>query len=164
MDRVVGGGAPVAPQVRELIKAIGVPAPGQEIVHSDLEKVLGLNHHASRYRLVTAAWRKTLLTDHNRQVEAVRNVGFRCLLPNERITSSHHQIRRGVRRVARGVKTAVLTTPDDLDEIGRMRRSHLITHGSALVEKATDMQRSLPKLPAPATRPQQADANNPTEA
>lgn len=164
MDRVVGGGAPVAPQVRALIEALGVPTPGQEFTHAELEAALGIEHGKPRYHLVTAAWRKALVTDHGRQVESVRNVGFRCLLPHERITSSHGQIRKGVRRVARGVKTAALTPPDELDEIGRVRRSHLITHGSALVQQATDMQRSLPKLPAPATRPQQTDAQATTEA
>lgn len=151
------GGVPVAPDVQKLIDTLGLPAPGQDIKHEDIEAALGIERTEKRYRTVTAAWRKRLADEQSLHVDSLFGIGFRCLLPEERITNSQVQMKRGVRRVARGVKTAALVPPDDLDTLGRMRRTHLITHGGALVQQATDMQRTMPKLPAPKSRPQQGE-------
>jgi hypothetical protein len=149
------GGKPVGPDVQKLMDAIGTPAPGQDIEHSEVEAALGLGRREPRYGVVTRAWRRRLADLHSLEVGAVKGEGFRCLKPNERIESSSDKMKGAVRQTKAAVEVAVLTAPDLLDAIGKVQRGHLINFGSAVVQQHHDMRRTMrAELPEPASRPQ----------
>lgn len=145
---------PIQPDLDKLLQAFGKPEEGRVIRHEEIEAALGMRRGTSRYRAVLGKWRRKLVELHNVQLGLLVNVGYKALLPDERIDDSLGQFKRGARRIKEGVKRAASTHPDDLDPLHRARREHLIVSGGHIARQLTNLRRELPKLPTPPAGPE----------
>lgn len=137
------GGIPTAPDVKRLHDEFGVPNPGDEFTHQTIEFILGLKRNSSRYRTVTSAWRKELLTDKNIDLAAVPGEGYRCLDQSERVEANVKIQKQGIRRTGKGVKRLMLQPHDKLDQVLAARRDHAIKLGGAIFQSGQQMMREL---------------------
>jgi hypothetical protein len=141
MSKMFFGGVPTALDVRKLQEAFPALSPGDEIEHEQIEAVIEVDRASSRYRTVTNAWRKHLLTDANIDIGAISGVGFRVLLDHERISTSVKGFQSGVRKQIRCVKRAILVRTDD--EILRRKQEVMNRLGIAIASQATTMMREI---------------------
>ena len=148
------GGAPVEPDVKKLIETFGKPAAGTQIEHAQIEAVIDEKRSTARYRTVTSAWRQRLFSDaDNLMLASVKGVGFRSLKPDERVRDAGTQFKSAARRISTGVVRAAATPPQDLSEIDRQRRNHMILQGTHLERQMKSMRDATPRLPAPSNTP-----------
>jgi hypothetical protein len=150
-QKLVRGGAPVAPDVELLLRELGLPEPGP-IPHERLERALGVKRSEARYKTVTWAWRERLWNEHNVRVVGLRDgSGFACIVGDERLVQSERQRAKARRRVMQSMKEAVTTPEEELDAAGKLRREHLVLSGARLVAGHSTAQleyrEALKKLP-----------------
>ena len=141
------GGKPVEPDVKLLMEAFAKPQPGTEISHAAVEAVIECKRGTPRYRTVTTAWRERLFTDDNLRLASKIGEGFRSLLPDERIRDSRGQFKSAARKIESGVKRAAATPPDELNDVDRRRRDHMLLHGAQIERQLRSMRETLPRIP-----------------
>lgn len=133
------GGVPTAPDVKRLLEHFGSPQP-RLITHEDVEAVLGITRHTSRYRSVTGAWRKLLEQEHNILVSGAPG-GFQILTSPERIDHAMHQRTKGVRRLVRAMKEIVTVPVHELDDRDKHRHMQVQVTTFKALGAAKDAQR-----------------------
>ena len=141
MNKVHFGGIPTDGDVRILSERFGVPKPGDEIKHEDVESALRLQRNSNRYRAVTLAWRKRMLRDHNVDISAIPGTGFRCLTDSERVAAGVSGIQSGLRKQLHSVVRADRVQTDD--ESLRAKQDVLRRYGVALRAEATKAMRAM---------------------
>lgn len=147
MSKVFFGGVPTGGDVRKLVQRLGVPRPGDEFTHEQVEQVCGFARKTSRYRSVTQAWRDQLRRDHNVDLDSLPGVGFRALLPEERIAAGTKGVTFGIRKQLRGIKRADAVITDD--QSLQRKQDVLRRYGVAMVQHAGTMKKELLELPKP---------------
>jgi hypothetical protein len=160
-------GIPTDAEVKKLIDALGVPAPGTLVEYAQIEQVIGLARSENRFRSVTNAWRKKLLREQNRVTEGVRGVGVMFCAAERRVDVSERHLVKGARRIAHGVKVAVSTERDSLSSAACARLDNAVRIGTKGLEVMRDenKNRELFGLPQPRTAlpPHRATAHAGTE-
>lgn len=156
-------GIPTDADVKKLVDALGVPAPGTLVTHEQIEKATGLKRGTSRRRSVEMAWRKKMLREHNLVTEGVRGEGVMFCDSVRRIDVTARDITGGTRRVVRGIKVGVSTERDGLSEASCARLDNMVRTGIKGVEAmhTENKNRELLKLPRPRVElpPHRATAN-----
>ena len=121
------------PELASLANEFGVPAPGTEITHEALEKLLGLRRGTPRYQTVIAAWRRQLLADHRCRLKAVRGVGFTSAASPDSVGIAKDRYVGGVRKIHRSVTIASEANPYELDDNAKKVRDHVIRTGNKML-------------------------------
>ncbi len=116
---------PTKVDVDRLIAAFGVPESGTKITYADISKTIGYEKDTFRWRTVTEAWRKKLYSHHNILFEAIRNDGFLCLNPNERIGWSVRKVATGKKSMMKGVNVCQSTDLNSLDDNNKELWRHI---------------------------------------
>lgn len=142
------GGIPTAPDVDAIRKALGEVAPGTDVAHEMVEKIIGCERGSSRYRTVTTAWRRAELRSRNVEIVAVPKTGFRALLPGERVKHNYGTFRGAVRQQSRAVKRVTMVRDSELDAHDRAKREHMQRAGAAMLDIANKAHREIAP-PAP---------------
>ena len=140
-DKVFFGGIPTGGDVRLLVQTLGVPNAGDEFTHEQVEAALSIQRSESRYLSVTKAWRDQMRRDHNIDLAAVPGVGFRALLPDERISAGVKGVQSGIRKQLRSIRRADSVRTDDPALLAKqtlMRR-----YGVALAAEANKLAQQL---------------------
>jgi hypothetical protein len=148
MSPLYFGGIPTGPAVAEIIKKIGDVLPGTDISYSAIEAAIGAKRNSSRFRTVTAAWRKECLRRRNVEVVAVAKTGFRALLPEERVGHNYQGFRAGLRKQSRAVKRVTMVRDDELTPDSRTRRENMQRSAALIMDIATNLHKSIAP-PAP---------------
>lgn len=147
------GGIPTDPDVKRIREALGEMNEGEEIPHTRIEELIGKKASSSRYRTVTARWRKTVLRELNVEIGAVPGMGFRVLSGSERIEHNHAKFRSASRQQGRAVRRIGMIPDAVLSDQDRHRRDriHQLTSTAvenvALVAKQIEPPRAVQSLP-----------------
>ena len=141
MSRLFLGGVPTNADVRKLKDAFPDLTEGTEIRHEEVERVLELSRESSRYRCVTLAWRRDLLTHSGVDLGAVAGIGFRCLNPSERIAASVDGFKSGTRKQMRSVRRSALVQTDDPTLL--KKQDVLRRFGAAIAQEAGAMMKEI---------------------
>lgn len=145
--KVFFGGVPTGADVRKLIDAFGTPAPGDQIGHDEIAQVIGVDRKSARYRTVTLAWRKELLTRHNTDLACVSGEGYRALTDAERVAAGLKGTRYGMRKIVRGIKRVDVVRTDDPVLLQKQEVARRM--GAVLTQSFNEQVRSLePPRPA----------------
>lgn len=150
------GGLPTGPDVKRIMDQVDAGSKRGEIVkHDEVEKIIKVSRDENRYKTVTNAWRRKVLSESGVKIVGDRpdvvGVGFAVLTNKEQIAEAERQYGKGRRRVRDGWKTVSLTGEDGLDEASLKRREHAIQTGVRLFGVHREAQRSL----AESTRPKE---------
>lgn len=154
-ESVFHGGVPTEPDVKKLLEAFAEKATGSEITHEEVEQVLGISRNANRYRIVVEAWRSHQFKQNNIEIGALRGVGFKYLLPGERVDASFARFQFGLRQQKRSIEHAIRTPKQDLLPHQVAKVEHIINAGAAVVFQAQHMLRSAPAIALPSPKPPQ---------
>lgn len=145
------GGLPTAPQVRKLEEAYPdlEALRGTNILHADIERLIGEKRGEGRYKTVTNSWRKRA-EDKNFVIdgegEAV-GVGFRVLTHAEQAEHSRKRRKRGIRQIRRGFTEAVgVNTAKLSDEQRRLHEKDMLAFGRL---NAAVLESRRPQIVAP---------------
>ena len=151
------GGLPTGPDVRKLQEhfpdlesRLGITIP-----HEEIEKVLGLKRHETRYKVVVMAWRKRLAQDSNGRVQIrgdlreVVGIGFRVLNDSEMV-QFHSDLKRGMTRKGRRAYIVLANTDDaHLTDDEKRVRAHGL-HAMKMIQTAMiESRRFVPSPPEP---------------
>lgn len=109
------GGVPTSAEVKQLIDTFGIPSEGDNLLHTTIAAAIGLDAKSNRYRTVTTAWRKKLLTDHNIDACAVAGEGFHFMEPHERVSAGIKGIKQASKKQLRSIKRVCSVRSDDPD-------------------------------------------------
>ena len=135
-------GIPVAPDVKRLMEAFGVPAESTKIPYDAVERLLGKDRKSHRFKTVTTAWRAELLRDHNVEIGVEASVGFVALTPSQRVKHGSGRVERGLRGVIRGGQRLQVIDHTRLTDEERDLRLHRIRlAGHIQLAAATDARR-----------------------
>ena len=143
------GGLPTAMDVRRLNEIFNNLTEGEEITHEQIEQAIGQDRKSHRYRTVTIAWRRHLLTEKNIEVGAVPGLGFRVLTPSERMSGGIKGFQSGARKQMRSIKRTILVRSDDPTIIRQQEIMQRI--GAAIVHQASTMMKEV-EPPKPVER------------
>lgn len=141
MSKLFLGGVPTNADVRKLKEAFPEWIEGTEVSHEQVEKVIDLSRDSNRYRTVTMAWRRDLLTHSGIDLMAVAGIGFRCLNPSERIAASVDGFKSGTRKQMRAVRRSALVLTDDPMLI--KKQDVLRRFGAAIAQEAGAMMKEI---------------------
>lgn len=136
------GGIPTGPDVKKLMDAYGVPAPGL-VSHEALEGILTLDRDASRYRTIVHAWRSRLLRENNVASIAVPGEGIRFLTEPERVEQGRRLLGLSARQVGRVHRWSVMVDVTKLDEVTRRRHDHTLRATAAMAMTASATMKEL---------------------
>lgn len=141
MSKLFLGGVPTNADVRKLKEAFPDLTEGSEITHEEVERVVQLSRESSRYRSVTRAWRRDLLTHSGIDLAAVPGIGFRCLDAGERIAASVDGFKSGTRKQMRAVRRSALVQTDDPMLV--KKQDVLRRFGAAIAQEAGAMLKEI---------------------
>ena len=151
------GGLPTGPDVRKLQEHFPDMESrlGTTIPHEEIEKVLNLKRHETRYKVVTMAWRKRLAQDSNGRIQIrgdlreIIGIGFRVLNDSEMI-QFHSDLRHGMTRKGRKAYVVLANTDEaNLSEDEKRVRSHGL-HAMKMIQSAIiESRRFIPTIPEP---------------
>lgn len=141
MSKAYFGGVPTALDVRRLEEHFGDLKPEAEITHEEVEQIIGVNRTEHRYRTVTNAWRKHMLTQSNIEIGAVNGIGFRVLSDAERVAGGIKGFQSGTKKQLRAVRRVGLVRTDD--EILRRKQDVINRLGVAIASQATSMMKEI---------------------
>lgn len=146
------GGVPTDADVQKISDALMPLGVGDQIDHAEIESIIGLDRNASRYRTITAAWRKLLRKDHNIELLALAGVGFRVMSPDERIDAGVSGVKAGARKQIRSINIAVSAKTED--RVLAHKQAVLNRYGIEVMRqlKETTHGLALPAPPSPAPR------------
>lgn len=92
-------GVPTEPDVTALLNKFGVPTEDVELSHADVAAVFQVDPKSSRFKTVTAAWRKRLKDLHHVLIGS-SDGAFRVLKPSERVGLAKSKSTHAVRTMA----------------------------------------------------------------
>jgi len=133
LSRVVNG-RPVGPDVRKLMDTFGTVLRGVEIPYEDIEKLIGASHKEPRFRTVTNSWRRQVHETTGVFIECVPGVGFRGCDAKTQLETGGKSVRSACKKIAVGVALAQTTPEGELSDGDKMKRDHLLTSGSSLIQ------------------------------
>lgn len=136
------GGIPTVVEVALLEEKFNL-VEGMEITHQDIEDAIQINWNTTRYRAVTAAWRKKILRDKNLLIDSLHGIGFRVLTPSERVSGSVKKVTYGVKAVKKGGGLAMIIPADRLTETERHKASHMVKLSAQIVADANMAMRTI---------------------
>ena len=111
------GGIPLAPDVKKLEEAFGVPEEDLHISWDEMETVLGMERKSNRFKSVWAAWSKQLFAEHNVVMKSIGNgQGVKALIPDDRIKLSVNWLEQSAKRIRRAIKVADQTDDHRLSD------------------------------------------------
>ena len=113
-NNIFTGGVPTGPQVRKLEAAFPdvESIRGDVLKHDVIEEIIGEKRGTSRYRTITAAWRRKVEIATGIVIDGrgeALNIGFRVLTDGDQVGFGVDQRRYGTRRIKRG-HTAIART------------------------------------------------------
>jgi len=131
---------------------------GRLIAHEEIEGLLKLTRKQSRYRTITAKWRRILLTEQRVFLDgrSATGAGFIALTPDEMIRYSNKRVRQVGRILRKAIQVASLPDPSELksSEMRNYQARLFVaceqltrTHKAVLVDltKALQPPRQLPR-------------------
>lgn len=118
--RLYWGGMPTDPEIKELMKL--KLEEGDLIPHDIVEEIVGKDHLSRRYQTVTKRWRRKLLREQNVDLDAVPDVGFRVLTPDERVQRGIRDSEVSVRGYGRAVNRVLRADPKRLSQAERRQQ------------------------------------------
>jgi hypothetical protein len=133
MGKLYLGGLPTEPDVRRLREELAL-REGDEVTHEQIEAILNLPRTSDRYRTITNVWRVRMLKDENMEIAAVPGVGFRCLVPAERVDENVKRFQRGTRQQGRSLNRMRRIHPDTLDHVSKTKLDHAARLGAAVFQ------------------------------
>lgn len=152
------GGVPTGPDVLRLIESFPDLKPGDEVTHERISSVIGQDRESNRYKSVVTAWRKKMFRDHNIDMEAVQNVGFRVLNSIERVSAGVKGVGKNVRGLVRSESRIRSAPAEQLSQQQQGVREHVLRHTGALVDSARRASKEIavkftPQAQLPRVRP-----------
>lgn len=147
MSKMFFGGQPTAYEVRKLEEAFPALKEEDEVTHDQIEAVIKVTRRTNRYRNVVSAWRKKTLREKNIDLGSVHAVGYRCLLPPERVGAGIKGVQSGVRLQLKSINRACLAETED--RVLRSKQEVMRRYGVALSHEASTLMKeiALPKAP-----------------
>lgn len=148
------GGVPTDPEVRRLKDRYADVARlrGTTIPHDDVEELIGVSRHSSRYKTVTDRWRRHVERETgvviSGQGEAI-GVGFRVLTHAEQVTFGVAQRVGAGRRIVRWHASIANTDPAMLSPAQRQVRDFEVAAAAKLHLAMTEVRHALAARPAP---------------
>lgn len=148
MSKLFFGGIPTAPDVKKLREAFTDVKEGTDFDHEQIAAILGLDPRTSRYRSVTTAWRKEMLTQHNIEIAAVATIGFRALTGAERLDTNVKGFKHGARKQGKHIRRVGMVRAETLSEPEQTKQLHVMRLGAAVLSQASAMMKEIepPKL------------------
>lgn len=116
-------GQAMKPHLDKLLEAFK-PKEGDVFLHQDIAHVSGISYKSSRYSGLIVAWKKWLMREANIDLESVKDVGYRCLSDNERVSVGIKDFSHSVRNTARAANRISLADTAKLDENHRRQQDH----------------------------------------
>lgn len=153
-ENVHFGGKPTQPDVTKLVQKFGEsPAEGTQFKHAEIEAVIGTlrSENISRYRVVTNAWRRYMLSTNGIEIGAIAGIGFEVLTDADRVTGGINDVRKGARKQYRAInRVAIVKT----DKEGLLRKQVALNrYGMALKAEMTGLMNQIePPKSNPAAR------------
>lgn len=155
MSKLFLGGIPTAPDVKKLREAFPKIAEGTDFTHDQIQVVIGQHPKSSRYRCVTAAWRKELLNMDNIEIGAVAGIGFRALTGPERLGTNIKGFKQGTRKQGKSVRRVTMVRSETLSPLEQGTQMHVMRLGAAVLAQASSMMKEIapPRIADQAPRP-----------
>ena len=150
MSKHFQNGLPTDIDIRALFEAFSVPAEGAVIPYDNVTATIKTPETSSRWRTVTARWRKRLIKEHNVYLLA-RDRAFRVMDPATRVDYGATQYRSGTRRLRKCHNVIVTTDQGRLTAEQRVVATHL-QHTSATAYQALRISAKRPQLELPKPR------------
>jgi hypothetical protein len=150
--RMYFGGMPTNMDVKRLREEL-VMIEGDEVTHEQVEKILGVKHTVTRFRTITDKWRRVMLIDEGLEIVALPGLGFRCLLPDERVGYNFKGFKQGTRKQGRHLRRAAMIPRDRVSEKEVVKLDHFQRLGALLMGQAHSMVRQIEPPPPRETPP-----------
>jgi hypothetical protein len=141
-------GKPTAPDVKKLMAAFTDIEAGAELPYEAVAAIIGVQPGTSRFRVVTDAWRKRLLDEHNfLLVPSEENRRhFRRLTEEERSRYNLKGFYRGVRTMTRRTRDQHRVITTHMSDHDRIAHDHFTRLQTEIVE---NMQTHLKEIGPP---------------
>ena len=148
-SRLILNGRSREPQLRALMEKFGdLLNPGDDVTHEMIEAVLGEVRTSARYRGLMVVWKRKMLVEKRKHLEARNAVGYHVCVGDERMEDVQRDIKRSTRALAAGVMKAEQAPAEELSDAGRRQREYMLTRGAArLQELRRDRKEITLKLP-----------------
>jgi hypothetical protein len=141
------GGIPTGPDVDKLMAAFDL-APGVTAPYSEIEALIGLDRHQSRFRTITNVWRKRCLRD--RGLESVaEGTAFRFLTADQALDQRVNDLHRIGRMTGRSLTKAGFIDPDSLSSPQRVEKLRLVRREAAALLAAAQASAKVIAPPGP---------------
>lgn len=108
----------------------GILPDGRLIAHAEIEEVIHLRRHESRYHAVTKHWRRVLFEEQRVFLDgrSAEGHGFKALTPDEMVRFANREVRAIGRRLKRALLVAASPSDDEIqDPNNRVYRARLIS-------------------------------------
>lgn len=145
MSKLFSGGVPTDIDVRALRQKHPEIQPGETVSYKTIAETIRAEVGSSRFRSVTAAWRKQLYRTENIVLEAVAGTGFRRVTEPERSVKNVKRWTDNQRSAIKRVNDQSLVVQEDLSE--RERKTH--SHASRVMQAHMDYTISTAREIAP---------------
>lgn len=141
MGKMFLGGMPTEFDVKKLLEAFPSIKEGDTFEHGNVEQIIGVTRNSSRYKSITQAWRKNLLRNENKQVDAIPGFGFKCMSPDERISGGVKGMNSGVKKIARSCNKALRVTTQD--PALKSKQDHMQRFGAFIHNEANRFKKEI---------------------
>jgi len=128
---VFRGGMSTKPDVDKLMQI--ELAPGSSIGYDDIERLLGIDMHSSRFRTITNVWRNRVFRETGAQIEADGG-SFRVLTPGEAVSMGVKRLTRVRRATARTVVRIDAIDTAQLSDADKQRHALVRRHAAAALD------------------------------
>lgn len=124
MSKLFLGGIPTEGDVKLLLEAFPAIEAGQLIPYDRVAEVIKVDRGTSRFKTVTAAWRRALNRTQNFVLEAVSGQGFRRQTEIERSQKDRAGWRQDQSRAARRVRDLARVDTREFEERDQKAHDH----------------------------------------
>lgn len=132
MSKLYFGGVPTRMDVAALMEKVK-PVAGQSVPYADIAAIIDCRHESNRFRTVTGAWRKKLLSEKSIQVKA-EGGAFHFLTATEALGANIEGLSRVGKQARRVVVRSNFINAADLSETDKEKHRILVREAAALVE------------------------------
>lgn len=128
------------------MKSYGAPKAGVTISHIEIENEIKAKRSSHRYNAVVTAWRRKLYKDHNIVLGAVRGLGYKSLIPDERADFIGQKYKTGIRQVKRAASVAIRTETEGMSAESKRAVNHVRNTAAALILADATAAKALPPI------------------
>lgn len=145
MNNIFRGGIPYGPDLRRLAECFPVPnlAEGLVIKHEDLEAILEVDRHGTRYRGVVNSWIGKLRAENGIILTWQPSIGIKVLDPAGVLEHAETRTRQKVRQLQRTVKLFGWVDRSRLDDTGKRRLDHEMISAAKMAQHAKDAEKEM---------------------